>query len=264
MATQEAQTHPDTIIEAKKQHLTERQQKTPTAAVVALAEMQARPKPVLNIVTDGTQVTLIGQITLQETYDPVATALHYIREGVDAVSFFTDQRIYRMGMDDLLLVTHGVRNFPVICQNYTLSEYQVTETRAAGASALVVYSAALDRANSRRLVSLAHRWKMTTIFQASNEEDISYANFVSPHVIGIGNGLDLYFNAVRDIPLIERLAPLVPFHTRMMALGCIRKLDDIATAVELGVAAVIADETLINSPKNYAQLRALLVRHPHE
>jgi indole-3-glycerol phosphate synthase len=260
MTTEAARSYLDTILEAKKQYLAERQQKTPTAAVVALAEMQARPKPVLNIVTDGAQVTLIGQITLQDTYDPVAAALRYIRSGVDAVSFFTDQRVYRMGMDDLLLVTHGVRNFPVIAQNYVLDEYQVIETRAAGASGLVAYSAVLDRSNLRRVISLAHRWKMTAILQVSNAEEIAYATAVSPHVIGIGNGTDLYFDPERDLPLIRQLIPLVPFHTRMMALGCICTLEDAAAVVDLGVDAVIADETLIASPKYYEKLRALLTR----
>jgi hypothetical protein len=139
MSVQQLDIESTPIVAAKQERLRERQIKTPTAAVLALAEMQTLPRPILNIVTAGESVTVIGQITYAEVYDPVGTALRYARAGVDAVTFFTDQQIYVNGLEDLLLVSRGVSR-PVICQDFILNEYHVMEARAAGAAGLVLDS----------------------------------------------------------------------------------------------------------------------------
>ena len=124
MATDNLSNDLNTILAAKRQYLAERRAKTPIQAVIALADMQRRPQPVLNTVTNGSQIALIGQITRAETYDPVAVTLSYINRGVDGVSLYTDQSVYSRGLDDLLLVSRGV-NIPVISQDYILDEYHV-------------------------------------------------------------------------------------------------------------------------------------------
>jgi indole-3-glycerol phosphate synthase len=148
MSVQQLDIESTPIVAAKQERLRERQIKTPTAAVLALAEMQTLPRPILNIVTAGESVTVIGQITYAEVYDPVGTALRYARAGVDAVTFFTDQQIYVNGLEDLLLVSRGVSR-PVICQDFILNEYHVMEARAAGAAGLVLYASILDVASFR-------------------------------------------------------------------------------------------------------------------
>lgn len=256
MSTRNVQIDTATIIAAKRLNLQKRQGKMPFGAVVALADMQKRSSNILNVVTTGRPVALIGQITHTDTYDPVAAALRYIRSGMDGVSLFTDGRVYTQGMNDLLLVARGVRNSPVISQDYVLNEYHVTEARAAGASALVLYSYALERADLRRVVSLTMRWHMTAIVQVSNADELAYAARLSPHVIGVG--IDQQFIRERDIPLMEHLRPLVPYNTKFMPLGCIKTLDDALDAIELGAEALIIDETLLKSPRAFEQLRAVV------
>ncbi|GAB4511226.1 MAG: hypothetical protein OHK0046_09030 [Anaerolineae bacterium] len=259
MATKEIDLNLEAIVTAKKQYLTTRQARIPRAAVIALAEMQTPPKPVLNIVTRGRHITLIGQIRQHETYDPVAAALRYARRGVDAVSMFTDSRVYTKGMDDLLLVSRGVRNTAVIAQDYVLDEYHVTEARAAGASSLVLYASVLEPDVLRRVTSLTQRWQMSTVIQVENEPQLKHAIKLSPHVLAVG--LDHTFDRERDLPLLKRLKPLVPYHTKFMALGCIKTLYDVAQLIELGVDALIVDENLTERKDDYQQLRLMLEFH---
>ena len=259
MTTKEIEIDVPTIVNAKQRHLDLRQEKTPSEAVIALADMQQRPKPVLNIVTGGNHVTLIGQIRYTEMYDPVAAALRYVRNGVDSVSLFTDKNIYTKGMDDMLLVSRGVQRTPVICQDYILTEYHVAEARAAGASAIMLYSAILDYVQLRRLVSITQRWRMTAIVQVSTEDDLAVAAELSPHVIAIGD--DLFFNRQRDLPLFELLHKHLPFNTRVMPVGCLKTLEDVSAVVEHGTDAVIVDGDIIKQPQEYEQLRLLLEFH---
>ena len=93
MATKDLTPQAEIVIAAKRQALADRKSRTPIEAVRALASMQKRPKAVLNAVATDAQVALIGQIKytqeksgLQTDYDPVATALRYVKAGVEAIS----------------------------------------------------------------------------------------------------------------------------------------------------------------------------------
>ncbi len=259
MTTKELEINLETIVAAKKQYLTQRQERIPPAAVVALADMQSLPKPILNIVTSGKHVTLIGKIAHTDTYDPVSTALSYVRSGLDAVAMFTDSNIYTKGMDDLLLVARAVRNNPVICMDYIVNEYHVTEARAAGASSLLLYASILEPDVLRRVVSLTQRWHMSTIIQVENVEQLKHILKLSPHVIAVGTEQD--FNRERDLPLLRQLKPYVPYNTKLMPLGCLKTLVDVTQVMEIGVDALVVDQKLIGRKDDYQQLRLLLEFH---
>lgn len=259
MTTQELNISQENIIAAKKQMIAKHQVKTPISAVVALAGMQKAPKPILNIVTNGRHVTLIGQITHTETYDPVATALHYARKGIDGISLFTDHKPYTRGMDDLLLVARGVKNSPVICQDYVFNEHHVGEVRASGASGVMIYASILERPELRRVVSLAQRWQMTTIVQVADEAHLNDVKKLSPHVVAVGE--DHTFNRERDIPLIKSLKRQLPYNMKIMPLGCLKTLLDVNSVIDLGVDAIIVDEHLINEESSFQQLQLMLALH---
>ena len=63
---------------------------------------------------------------------------------------FTDVRPYTKGLDDLLLIKQGLPDVPVICQNYFINEYHVTEARAVGASSVFIHSSVLDETMVRQ------------------------------------------------------------------------------------------------------------------
>lgn len=257
MSTDELRIDAQTIVAAKQHRLSMRQEITPNTALIALANMQKAPRTVLNVVTREHQVTLIGQIRHEKIYDPVAVALRYLRYGVDAISLFTDNKIYSKGLEDLSFITQGI-NSPIITQDYMINEYHITEARAAGASALVLYASLLPRDELRKVVSLTSRWRMTGIVQVNTEEEILYAESLSPHVIGVG--LSHEFLSKRDIKKLERLRPFVPFNTRFMPLGCIRKIADVEAVLAIGVDAIIVDETLLKNEATNQRLFELLHR----
>ena len=255
MSTEELQLDAQTIIDAKRHRLSIRQDATPNNALVALATMQKAPRTVLNIVTADDHVTLIGQIRHENIYDPVSKALRYVRYGVDAITLFTDNKIYSKGMDDLSFITRGI-NSPIISQDYIINEYHVTEARAAGASAIMIYASHLDQSAVRGLVSLSARWRMTSMVQVNNADELAYVAGLSPHVIAVG--LDQNFVRERDLPKIEQLKPLMPFNTRFMALGCFTKIEDVETLLDIGVDAIIVDEVLFKTKSSAQRLFELL------
>ncbi|PJF22216.1 MAG: hypothetical protein CUN56_07120 [Phototrophicales bacterium] len=243
------------ILAAKRKSLAIRQQKTPIAAINALAQMQQPPRPLLSQVSTPDDLIILGQVTLKEIYDPIAAALRYIRSGIDGIAFFTDHTIYSKSLDDLLLLSRAAHQHGVLYQNYILDSYNVAEVRAAGASSMIVYASILSRSALRNIVSTAQRWRMSVIIQVNTVDEIQYAMQLAPHVISIG--MDYLFDAERDLKRIEILRDYVPYNVRMMATGCVGTLKDAQILTELGVDAIIVDERLARTPQQIEELRQL-------
>jgi indole-3-glycerol phosphate synthase len=249
------------IIAAKRQALQQRKAKTPIDAVRALASMQRRPQPILSTV--GAHVTLIGQVkhtvsrtgSLLETYDPVSMALRYMRGKVDAISLFTDSTTYPRSLDDLTLITRAV-SVPAISQDYVLDEYHLVETRAAGASALVLSSEVLDKHALRTLVSATARNRMTSIVQVQTEDQLSYALSLSPHTIGLGSPDECNL----DFSTLGHLRSLVPHSVRVVTMCCFESLRDVEMALKIGVDAVIVSSSLFINESTLNQLHTMLHR----
>lgn len=262
MATKELLPQLDVILAAKRQYLQERKAKTPIEAVRALASMQKRPQPVLSSVMHDASVMLIGQIKytpeadpLHGGYDPVASAVKMVKSGVDAVALFTDETLYQGGLDDLVLVSRAV-SVPVISQDYFMDEYQVVEARAAGASALMLRAHMLEPSALRTLVSATQRNRMTAIVEVHNQTELENALKLSPYVIGIN---------LRDFRSMDgssgwRIRPLTPPNIRIMITDGLKTIDEVQTAVELGVDAVLVDEHLLDDASKAADLQYALRR----
>lgn len=247
MGTGSLNVNRDIILATKRQYVKDRKRKTPIEAVLALAAMQRRPRNILNHVTDGHEVAIIGQITRSETYDPVSTALQFAQAGVDSMAFFTDHSIYHHDLDDMLMVARGVKRLPIIAQNYVEDEYSVIAARAADASGLVLYSSLLEPDNLRRVVSMTQRWKMTAILQLSDPEQVELISQFSPHVVAFGDNLSR--DVHKALKLLNECRDAVPFHTKVMLMTCLTKLDQVEAAVAAGVEAVIVSGDLLTPNK---------------
>lgn len=257
-----------TIIAAKRNRLNERKARTPIDAIRALASMQKRPAPILNTVTDGTNLSIIGEIKhtilptgqMADSYDPVGLAMRFVRAGVDAVSLFTDDMIYVRDIDDLALLSRAV-NVPVMIRNYILDEYHAVEMRAAGASALVLSSQVLDRGALRNLVSATVRNRMTTIIEVTNADELAYALSISPHAVAIGSADE---GAPLDHAAFAEMRAMIPSHIRVMAMVNLQTPEDVRAVVSTGIDALVVDERLFSRSALGKELRALLPGTPPE
>ncbi len=261
MSTQNLELDANTIITAKRRRLAMRQDQTPANAVIALANMQKGSQSILTeVMNRDDPVKVIGQIRHDEIYDPVGTALRFMRHGIDAVSLFTDGKIYSRGMEDLTFLSKGI-NKGIIAQDYILNAYHVAEVRAAGASGLVIYSSHLDYNQIRDIVSNTMRWRMTAIVQVSNLDQLADVARLSPHGIAIGDHHT--FEAERDIELMHDLLPHMPANTRVMPLGCLMTMEDVEAVVALGVDAITIDESILRAKNQPEYLQEVIQNRPH-
>ena len=262
MSTKDLTPQAEVVIAAKRQAMMDRKLRTPIEAVRALASMQKRPQPVLNRVATDAQIMLIGQIKYAQgksdilsDYDPVATALRYVKAGVEAISLLTDEFLYQGGLDDLVLVSRAI-NVPVISQDYILDEYQIVEARAAGASALMLSSAIHEPPMLRTLLSATQRNRMTAIVEVYSEEDLKYALSLSPYVIGLSNFDPWTHEYMGDY--ISQLRPLIPANVGVMVTDGLKTIDAIKEIVALDIHALLVRETILDDPDQVARLTTIL------
>jgi len=256
MATGSLQINRDIIVATRKQYLLERKHVTPMDAIMALATMQSRPPYVLNTMTDREKVTVIGQIRLEETYDPVLTALRYIRAGADAVSYFTDHTIYNRDLDDMLMISRGIRKHPVVFHNYVFDEYGVIAARSSGAAALIGYASILSAQKLRSVISMTQRFKMTAILQINSIAHLEYIYELSPHVVSIGDPESE--NVDKAIKMAETFKSHIPPYCRTMLSNTLHTAEEVEMAIKAGVDAVIVSDEVYATTRKIEQMRKLV------
>ncbi|MGJ3239347.1 MAG: hypothetical protein ACFE0Q_11625 [Anaerolineae bacterium] len=248
MATGSLQVNRDIILATRKQHLKQQMKYTPIDAVLALAQMQQRPRSILNYSSDRHAIMLIVQISRHEVYDPVTSALHCLYNGANAVSFFTDHSIYHNDLDDMLLLARAMSDVPVLYQNYITDEYEVMAARAANASGVFLYSGLVPPQQLRRIVSMAQRWKMTTIVQVASDAELDYALTVSPHALAFGDNLSS--NVPTTAAYLQTVRDDLPSYVKTMLVNTIYTVDDLRLALDARVDAVILDESLMKNERH--------------
>lgn len=230
------------IVAQKRSRLAERKARIPMTALRALAGMQRRSEPVLTTITDT--VMIIGQIChTPRGYDPVKTAIDFWQAGVDAVAMFTDDEVYEGSSNDLTLISLAIP-IPTINLNYVFDEYQVVETRTAGASALTLYPGLLDKAALRELTSSTQRNRMTAIIDVGNADELHEVLDFCPPAIAMGKRSA---SGELDVRSIEYLRSFVPACSRIVLSTPLRSLEEARIAARMHVNAIYIEPNLTHS-----------------
>src|SRR3989442_7003399 len=172
--------------------------------------------------------------TLNAALDPARQARDYAAAGAAVISVLTDQKYFRGSMEDLVAV-RGAVEVPVLRKEFVLEEYQLWESRAAGADAVLLITAALDEARLRDLHHAAKDVGLSTLVEVHTAAELERAVALGAPVIGVNN---------RDLQKLETslqpsldLLPRVPrAHTAVSESG-IFTAADVRRVVEAGAPA---------------------------
>lgn len=118
--------------------------------------------------------------------DPVAIAKGYEAAGAAAISCLTEPTFFDGSLDHLAAV-HAAVGIPVLRKDFIVSEYQILEARAAGASALLLIVAALTPAELRTLSDLARAAGLDVLVEVHDEAELAIAADAGSTIIGVNN-----------------------------------------------------------------------------
>jgi indole-3-glycerol phosphate synthase len=181
---------------------------------------------------------------IRHDFDPVTIARIYDKNGAAAISVLTDEKFFQGKIDYLRAIRKAV-GIPILRKDFILEPYQVYESRANGADAILLIVSILTPATLKELLDCSHSLGMACLVEVNSDKDMEIALNSGARIIGINNR-DLTTMTV-DIRTTERLRPLIPVDRLVVSESGIKNCHDIERIERMGVNAVLVGETLMAS-----------------
>jgi indole-3-glycerol phosphate synthase len=183
----------DTILDDKRKEVAESKRSLGIVQIESVARDAAPPRPFKKSL-EQVPFALIAEIkkaspsrgTLLKDFDHRKLAIEFQSGGASALSVLTDRK-YFGGDPSFIRDVKEVVNLPVLRKDFILDEYQVYESRAIGADAILLIVRALSPADLKRLYDLAASLGMGILVETHTEVEIEIANSIGAEIIGINN-----------------------------------------------------------------------------
>ena len=252
----------------KRQHVARCQAQRSLAVMEAAAERATPPRGFtqrLAQAMDEGRYGLIAEIKkaspskglIRADFDPAALARAYSEGGAACLSVLTDEP-YFQGRDDYLLAARGAVELPVLRKDFMLEPYQIFESRALGADAILLIMAALNDGEAAALHEIATGLGMDALVEVHDEAELERAQSLSARLIGINNRN--LKTLVVDLNTAERLAPLVGRGRLVVAESGLSNPADLARMARIGVSTFLIGESLMREADVAAATMRLLAR----
>jgi indole-3-glycerol phosphate synthase len=184
--------------------------------------------------------------------DPAGLAAAYAAGGAAAISVLTEKNFFRGSPADLV-AARAASPLPVLRKDFIVCDYQVYESAAMGADALLLIVRILPEAELADLIDLSAGLGLTALVEVHTEADLQAAGRAGARLIGINNRNLASFDT--DLGHTLRLLPqLRPEQTAVAASG-IRTREDIRRYRQQGVFNFLIGESLVRSENPAALLK---------
>ncbi|MFN4244291.1 MAG: indole-3-glycerol phosphate synthase TrpC [Tepidisphaerales bacterium] len=218
-----------------------------------------RPKPV-NVIAEIKKASPSAGV-LREPFDPVAIARVYAEAGADALSILTDEP-YFQGSLSYLHAVRDVVKLPVLRKDFIIDPWQVYESRAFGADAILLIAECLETSQLIDLQILATELNLTTLIEVHDLDNLMRVRdcvIGFPHrsysLLGINNRDLRTFHT--DLGTTLRMAELVADRSVLVSESGISCRSDVIKLRDAGVRAVLVGESLMRSPDIAAKFAEL-------
>jgi indole-3-glycerol phosphate synthase len=192
---------------------------------------------------------------IRADFDPPQLARAYETGGAACLSVLTDGPSFQ-GADDYLVAARGAVALPCIRKDFLVDPWQVAESRALGADAILVILAMVDDAVAAALMAEARRFGMDALVEVHDEPEMARAGALGAELVGVNNR-DLR-TFVTDLAVTERLAPHTPKNALLVTESGIFTAEDAARLERCGARAMLVGESLMRQADVNAATRVLL------
>lgn len=168
----------------------------------------------------------------------------YERAGAAALSVLTEGPSFGGSLDDLRAAREA-SSLPILRKDFVVDAYQVYESLAAGADAILLIVAALSPVQLRELHALATGLGLAVLVEVHDADELEVARSLGAALIGVNN---------RDLTTLEvdtgrtfELLPAIPEQALVVAESGFRSRAELERLREAGVDAVLIGEALMRS-----------------
>ncbi|MHC4109567.1 MAG: indole-3-glycerol phosphate synthase TrpC [Planctomycetota bacterium] len=184
---------------------------------------------------------------IREDFDAVAIARTYKKCGADAISVLTDEKYFQGRLEYIKQISEAV-DLPVLRKDFIVDPWQVYESRAAGADAILLIAEALKPGELMDLMIIAAELTLTVLLEVHEADTLlavrSLIGFPKKgySVLGINNR-NLATMEV-DLNTTSRLAELIDNKNELVAESGIKTRADVEKLKSIGARAVLIGQVL--------------------
>ena len=257
----------DKIAAYKRDEVAERKTQRTVAQVEAAAAQASPPRgfrAALERAHAPGRLALIAEIKkaspskglIREDFDPPTLAKAYEAGGAACLSVLTDTPSFQ-GADSFLTAAREACALPCLRKEFLVDPWQVAESRALGADAILVIMAMVDDSVARELMVQAARFGMDALVEVHDEAEMARAGALGATLVGVNNRDLRSFDI--DLAITERLAAQAPANALLVTESGIFTAADAARLERSGASAMLVGESLMRQADVAAAARALLV-----
>jgi indole-3-glycerol phosphate synthase len=192
---------------------------------------------------------------IRDDFRPAEHAAAYEQGGAACLSVLTDAR-YFQGHEDYLMDARAVCSLPVLRKDFMIDPWQVAESHAIGADAILIIVAALDNFEMVEIEAAALERGMDVLIEVHDEAELERTARLRSRLIGINNRNLKTFRT--DLAATERLAPLAPAGALLVGESGINTHADCLRLAGSSVRCFLVGESLMRQPDVEAAARELL------
>lgn len=212
----------------------------------------------------GKTVRLIAEVkqaspskgVIRADFDPVSIARTYANAGAAAISVLTDEAFFR-GHDRYLEEIRRVVEVPLLRKEFMIDPWQIAESRALGADAILLIVAILEPDQIRDFQSRAHALGMAALVETHTEEELRVALELDCPLIGINNrNLHNFETTLETTERLAARAGTLGSRTLVSESGIYTHADVVRVAAS-GARAILVGEALMREGDPAARVAEL-------
>ena len=191
---------------------------------------------------------------LRADFIPADIAQSYAEHGAACLSVLTDVQFFQ-GSVDYLKQARASCQLPVLRKDFMVEAYQIYESRAMGADAILLIAACLDDAQLRDFEAIALALDMAVLVEVHDAAELDRALLLKTPLIGINNRNLKTFEVSLDTTLALRAS--VPSDKLLVTESGIHSREDVLRMGAAGVSAFLVGEAFMRALEPGVALAAL-------
>ncbi|NYT39645.1 indole-3-glycerol phosphate synthase TrpC [Sphingomonas sp. R-74633] len=255
----------DTIIATKHDEVAARRKTTSVADLHGMALTRTPPRG-FKAALDAKAATGYGLIAeikkaspskglIRADFDPPAHARAYQAGGAACLSVLTDQE-YFQGHEDYLIAARAACKLPVIRKDFMVDPWQVLESRAIGADAILIIVAALEDGQMAEIEDAAFGLGMDVLVEVHDADELERALKLRSRLIGVNNRNLKTFEV--DVQKTYDLVGQAPKDCTFVAESGLNGRADLDAMAEHDIRCFLIGESLMRQADVEAATRALV------
>jgi len=202
------------IISEKKKEVAEQKKHTPLSHLEKSMFFSRETLSLSQFLKDPAKTGIIAEFKRESPSKGVINSLADVRyvttgyadEGASGLSVLTDNKFFGGNIDDLMIACK-FNSIPVLRKEFIIDEFQVVESKASGADAILLLASALENEQIVRFARLSHSLGMEVILEVHS---ISEVDMINEYIDIIGvNNRDLRTFSV-DLNISLKIAEIIP------------------------------------------------------